>query len=70
MLWSNFPLLFVSWYDTIHYPVLMCDPNGFIAVKIGVYLRSCKPLDLGLNPFPIVLNLDGGQDVTPILMSY
>ena len=49
----------------------MWHPNGVVPVLINrFYLRCCKPIDLVCRPFPIVLNLYGGQNIIQLLIGY
>ena len=69
MLGHIYPLLFAVRNPTSNYPLLMQHPNGFIGVRTRFRPGVCKPLYLVRSPFTIVLNLNGGQEVTPIFMS-
>ena len=71
MLWQLPPPLFTSFNDTSPRHILMRYPNGSIAIRIyRLCLWGFKPLDLGRNPFPIVLHLHWGRKVTQFFMIY
>ena len=44
------------------------DPNVSIAVRYRGRSSRCDIIDLGCCPFPVIFNLDCGQEVTPIFM--
>ena len=56
-------------YNTSHFLLLPCDPNGSAAVKIRCRSIRYNLLDLGCFHFPIIFDLDCGQEVTPIFVS-
>ena len=68
MLGRIFTFPFAVRMDTRPSPLLMRNPNGFIAVRMGCRFGGFKPLGLGLWTFLINFDLDGGQEFTPILM--
>ena len=60
---------FIVAEDTSNCILLPQDPNESVAFRMIDRSSRGNILDLGCFPFPIIFDLDCGQEVTPIFMS-